>query len=249
MSAQDALTEEQLDAFLAAVSRRGPTGRRNLALFTLMADSGLRVGEALALTTGNLEREGGVVTRVRVRMGKGGKPATVPVTSRCAGRLERWLAERGAAGLGPGPLFCTISRGQATGYSRDGELAPGRALDARYVRQAVARVAARAGIAQRVTPHTLRHTFATHLLRQTGNLDLTRKALRHARITTTATVYAHLAERDVEAAVRGLRAPEEPARPERGDVPDALAAVLATLTAEQRRALAAALLGGAASAG
>jgi len=141
------------------------------------------------------------------------------------------------AGLGAGPLFCTISRGQATGYAHGGKLAPGRPLDARYVRQAVARVAAQAGIAQRVTPHTLRHTFATHLLRQTGNLDLTRKALRHARITTTATVYAHLAERDVEEAVQALRAPKAP--------PSALDAVLATLTEEQRRALGAALLGGA----
>lgn len=54
MPAQDALTEEELEAFLKAVSKRGPSGKRNLAMLTLMADSGLRLGEALALQTAEL---------------------------------------------------------------------------------------------------------------------------------------------------------------------------------------------------
>jgi len=71
-------------------------------------------------------------------------------------------------------------------------------------------MARRAGIARHVTPHTLRHTFATHLLRKTGNPELVRKALRHARITTTAQIYFHLVASDVEEAVRGLRGFSEP---------------------------------------
>ncbi len=203
-----------------------------------MSDSGLRVAEALALDVRDLLREGGVVTGVKVRNGKGGKPATVPVTARCAGRIARWLDDREAAGLHGGALFCTVSQGQATGFGAGGELAAGKRVDQRYVRTAVARTAERAGIEQRVTPHSLRHTFATHLLRKTGNLELTRKALRHARISTTATVYSHLADRDVEEAVRDLRQPVAP------DPVDALAAALAGLSAEQRKALAAALIGG-----
>jgi site-specific recombinase XerD len=239
MSAQDALTEEQLEALLAAVSTRGATGRRNLALLTLMADSGLRVAEALALATTDLVREGRVVTHVRVRHGKGNKAATVAITPRASARIDHWLDDRQAAGVGAGPLFCTVSRGQATGYSADGAvLAPGAPVNARYVRDVVARAAEAAGIATRVTPHTLRHTFATHLLRQTGNLELTRKALRHARVSTTAAVYSHLAGRDVEIAVRALRPETAPTQPE----PD-LAALVATLTPEQRQALAAALGG------
>lgn len=210
MPAQDALTEEELEALLKAVKTRGPCGRRNLALLTLFADAGLRLGEALALQTTDLVREGSrVVTHVRV-LGKGHKPALVPVTARAAARLDAWLAARAKLGLANGPLFCTISRGRRRGLGGEATLTPGRPLSGRYVRQMVVRMARRAGIARRVTPHTLRHTFATHLLRKTGNLELVRKALRHARITTTAQIYSHLADRDVEEAVRGLRGLSEP---------------------------------------
>jgi len=243
MAAQDALTEEQLEALLGAVSTRGVTGRRNLALLTLMADSGLRLAEALALTTRDLVREGKVITQAHVRCGKGGKRADVTVTARAAARLDRWLVDRQAAGLGVGLVFCTMSQGQASGYSGGGELVPGGELSPRYVRDVVARSAARAGIATRVTPHTLRHTFATHLLRQTGNLELVRKAMRHARVTTTAAIYSHLVGRDVEEAVRALRAPEPaPALPVAQAPQDPMAAFVATLSTEQRQALAAALL-------
>ncbi|MBI5258357.1 MAG: tyrosine-type recombinase/integrase [Burkholderiales bacterium] len=242
MAAQDALTEEQLEALLGAVSTRGVTGRRNLALLTLMADSGLRLAEALALTTLDLVREGKVITQARVRCGKGGKRADVTVTARAAARLDRWLADRQAAGLCAGPVFCTMSQGRATGYAEGSQLAPGVALNPRYIRDVVARAAERAGIATRVTPHTLRHTFATHLLRQTGNLELVRKAMRHARVTTTAAIYSHLVGRDVEEAVRALRAPGLAAAPE---TPlDPMAAFVATLSPEQRAAFAAALAAG-----
>ncbi|MCX7598444.1 MAG: tyrosine-type recombinase/integrase [Armatimonadetes bacterium] len=274
MPAQDALTEAELEAFLKAVSKRGPSGKRNLALLTLMADTGLRLGEALALQTTALVREGAgrVVTHVRV-VGKGKKPALVPVTARAAARIDTWLQARAALGLGNGALFCTISRGtharpllqasrgqQAVGDSsassprarghpgprkgeniRHQELKPGRPLNPRYVRQVVQRVARKAGIDRRVTPHTLRHTFATHLLRKTGNLELTRKALRHSRITTTAAIYSHLADRDVEEAVRNLRQPPPPG-PEDATV-QKLAQALASLPDEARRALLAALWG------
>lgn len=243
MAAQDALTEEQLEALLGAVSTRGMTGRRNLALLTLMADSGLRLAEALALTTGDLVREGQVITQARVRCGKGGKRADVTVTARAAARLDRWLTDRQVAGLGAGLVFCTMSQGQATGKAAEGaQLVPGGALNPRYVRDMVVRAAERAGIEARVTPHTLRHTFATHLLRQTGNLELVRKAMRHARVTTTAAIYSHLVGRDVEEAVRALRAPEPAPAPETPK--DPMAAFVATLSPEQRRALAAALLAG-----
>ena len=245
-TAQDALTEEELEHLLGTVNTRGATGKRNLALLTLMADSGLRLAEALGVQTGDLEREGSgrVVTRVRV-MGKGHKPATVTVTARAAARLDTWLQARAALRLGNGAVFCTVTRGQQRGgFGGEHTLAPGRALNPRYVRDLVGRLARRAGLERRVTPHTLRHTFATHLLRQTGNLELTRKALRHARITTTAAIYSHLADRDVEAAVRALRpeAQDSKALREAPAAPaDPLAAALGQLTGEQRAALVAAL--------
>jgi integrase/recombinase XerD len=205
-TAQDALTEEELENLLAQIAPTGPVGKRNLSLLTLMADTGLRVAEALAITTGDLVKEGGVVTHVQVRHGKGGKTARLPVTQRAAVRLGVWLEARPALGIGNGAVFCTVTRGQHRGgFGAETALEPGRALNARYVRQLLDRKAREAGIERHISPHTLRHTFATHLLRATGNLELTRKALRHAQITTTAAVYSHLQPRDVEEAVLALR--------------------------------------------
>jgi site-specific recombinase XerD len=65
-------------------------------------------------------------------------------------------------------------------------------------------MADRAGIESRVTPHTLTHTFATRLLRTTGNLELTRKAPRHSHIQTTVATYAHLVQEDVDRGIRQL---------------------------------------------
>ena len=209
-TAQDALTEEELETLLEQVSTAGLSGKRNLALLTLMADTGLRIAEALALTTRDLVKQGGVVTHVQVRHGKGDKPASLAVTLRAAARLGQWLEARAEQGIGNGAVFCTVSRGKRSGFGGEHVLEPGKPISARYVRQVLNRLAEKASLERHISPHTLRHTFATHLLRKTGNLELTRKALRHSKVSTTAEVYSHLVERDVEEAVLALRA-EEPA--------------------------------------
>jgi len=242
--AQEALTVEQLEALLDAIETRSPTGKRNLALLTLMADTGLRVGEALALKTRDLVTEAGQIMAVKVRQGKGGKAANVAVGRRAAVRLARWLEAREKLDIGAGPVFCTISkgtrsRGRATseGFAEGREvveLEPGRTISDRYARQLVTRLAERAGLEARVTPHTLRHTFATHLLRETGNLKLVQQALRHSDVTTTARVYSHLTDNDVADAVRALR--EEKSVPH-GEAETLAAEVLAALPEEVREAV------------
>lgn len=242
--AQDALTEEELDALLSAVATRYPTGKRNLALVMVMADTGLRVSEALALGTGDLVTEAGQVVELLVRNGKGGQPANVAVSRRAAVAIAKWIAAREALEIGPGAVFCTITkgrqvRGRATseGFAEGREvveLVPGRGISDRYVRQVVTRLAERAGIEKRVTPHTLRHTFATHLLRETGNLKLTQQALRHSDVGTTARVYSHLTDNDVADAVRALRE-EEVEAPTAAE--DLAAQVLAALPEEVRAAV------------
>ncbi len=236
--AQEALTVEELDALLDAIETRSPTGKRNLALLTLMADAGLRVGEALALETRDLVKEAGQIMAVKVRNGKGGKAADLAVSRRTASRLARWLAARGKLKIAAGPIFCTIStgqraRGRATseGFAKGTEfvnLQPGRQISAEYVRQLLTRLTERANITAHVTPHTLRHTFATHLLRATGNLKLVQQALRHSDVATTARVYSHLTSRDVEDAVRALRGDEAATMAEQ---------VLAAMPPEVRAAL------------
>ena len=245
-TAQDALTEEELENLLAQVATGGSAGKRNLALLTLMADTGLRIAEALALTTGDLVKPGGVVTHVQVRHGKGGKTARLSVTQRAALRLGVWLEARPALGVGNGAVFCTVSRGTRGGFGGEHALEPGRPLSARYVRQMLDRKAREAGLERHISPHTLRHTFATHLLRQTGNLELTRKALRHTNVTTTAAIYSHLQPRDVEEAVLALRGGAAGTQAQPAPVDPqvaALAAALGNLSAEQRQALVAALGG------
>ena len=206
--AQDALTEEQLDAVLGAVNAHTTTGKRNLALLLVMADAGLRVSEATGLWTTGLVVQDDRPTHVDIRYGKGGRPGRVALTARAANAMATWLEVRAQLGLDHGALFCTISSGTAGGHwARDGqELEPGRPVSTEYVRQLVHRLAQRAGIATRVTPHTLRHTFATRLLRVTGNVELTRKALRHANIQTTIETYAHLVQEDVDEGIQMLGA-------------------------------------------
>ena len=245
-TAEDALSEEQLDRLLAQPNRAYPTGKRNLTLLLIMADAGLRVSEATALTTGDLVREGGQLTHVLIRHGKGNKRGKVALTRRTAAKLGGWLQARAALGIGSRAIFCTISKGKAGGYfAQEGQqLEAGKPISTHYVRRLVKRLAQKAGIEKNVSPHTLRHTFATRFLRATGNLELTRKALRHARIQTTAEIYSHLVQEDVDNGIGQLPGSEEyEARslPE-ADKMEQIAKALAALTNEQRQGLAKAVL-------
>jgi integrase/recombinase XerD len=205
-TSKDVLTDEELDALLAQVRTRHPTGRRNLALLLLMADAGLRIGEACALRTRDVVRDNGVITHVTIRNGKGGAPDTSPqLTLRAVRALQTWFEARRDLGIAPGPVFCTITNGQARGpFARRRKLERGRVVNPAYVRAVVKRLRERAGLEKHVSPHTLRHTFAARYLRTTGNLELTRKALRHAHVSTTATAYGHLLQGDVDAGIESL---------------------------------------------
>lgn len=205
-TSQDALSEEELDTLLAQPNHRSATGKRNLALLLVMADAGLRVSEAIALTTNDLVMEGGQITHVRIRRGKGTKAARQPLTLRTAAKLGTWLQERAALGLLGNVIFCTISQGHSAGYfSQPGQpLQPGRPVSATYVRELVKRLARAAEIERPISPHTLRHTAVTRYLRATGNLELTRKFARHAHISTTAQIYSHLVQQDVDNGVKLL---------------------------------------------
>lgn len=213
--AQDALTQEQLEAMLDAVDTRSPSGKRNLALVTLLGDLGLRVGEALALETRDLVTEAGQLTEIKLRSRKRkAQGQSMPLPRRTAVRLAKWLQAREKLGLGAGAVFCTISEGTRVHPTQDGEgfsaemtttaLQPGKPLSDSYVRQLVARLAQRAEIDQRVTPHTLRHTLATILLRAGANLKVVQETLGHASIDTTARIYSHVTSNDVRNALEKL---------------------------------------------
>lgn len=152
-------------------------------------DTGLRVGELVALQLDHLNLSGRKLT---VREGKGAKDRQVPLTGRLVETLHGWL-ERRIEKVGPESrwVFPTRDGGQ---------------LLTRYVRKVVKREAEKADIreVERVSPHTLRHTAATDLLRDTGNLELVRQFLGHESVETTQ-LYTHLVNKDLDQAITVFR--------------------------------------------
>ena len=154
---------------------------RDRALFCLLLDTGLRVAEAAGLRVGDVELDEKCIRVVA----KGGKLRTrfLPVETR---DLLKPLVARQPADA---PLFRTTT---------------GQAICDRHIRRLLDQWAARAGITRPVHPHLLRHTFATSLLRKTGNLRLVQLALDHESPKTTA-VYAHVADEELRAAIESRR--------------------------------------------
>jgi integrase/recombinase XerC len=136
---------------------------RDTAILELLYASGLRVSELTGLDLDDLDR-GERTVRV---LGKGRKERVVPFGSKAARALETWMSVRGDH---RGPLFVS---------SRGGRMNP------RTVYGLVRSAARRAGITRKVSPHTLRHSFATHLLDGGADLRAIQELLGHSRLSTT----------------------------------------------------------------
>jgi integrase/recombinase XerC len=162
----------------------GPAGLRDAALAELLYGAGLRVSEAVALDVRDYDA---VRAEVRV-LGKGGKERVVPLPEQARRALDAWLAARRAPGLLSQPLFTALRPG------RDGP----RRLTDRSVRRVLGARARRAGIEDRVHPHRLRHSYATHLLDMGADLREIQELLGHASLSTTEKYTAVSAERLVE---------------------------------------------------
>jgi len=170
------LTEAQVEALLGAPDASTPLGLRDRAMLEVIYASGLRVSELVALRTFEVGMNEGVV---RVQ-GKGGKERLVPFGEVARDWLGRYLAEARSAILGgqlTDDLFVT-ARGQ--GMTR----AMFWLIVRKYAREA--------GVTAPLSPHTLRHAFATHLLNHGADLRAVQMLLGHADISTT-TIYTHVA--------------------------------------------------------
>jgi len=170
-----ALSVEQVGQLLDVPEAEAPALLRDRAMFELLYSSGLRLGEIVALDTGDgrLDLKQGEVTVT----GKGAKTRTVPVGSRAAGALSTWLKAR-AQLAAPGERALFVG-------ARGKRIAPA-AVQARL--RAWAR---RQGLGASVHPHMLRHSFASHLLQSSQDLRAVQEMLGHASISTTQ-VYTHL---------------------------------------------------------
>jgi integrase/recombinase XerC len=189
------LSESEVTLLLESIDTRTPLGRRDRAMFELFYASGLRLSELVGVNLEDLDLNGRVV---RV-LGKGSKERLVPLNTVAAGAIRAWMKDRAAivfgraSGVGNGesgkgrrqraegrgaggrthdaePLFVNARGGRITGRSVD-----------RLLRRYVARCSTRMGI----SPHALRHSFATHLLQRGADLRGIQELLGHARLSTT----------------------------------------------------------------
>lgn len=174
------LTEAQVEALLAAPDTSVALGVRDRTMLELMYASGLRVSELVVLKTFNL----GLNDNVLRVLGKGAKERLVPFGEVAALWLRRYLGSARAELLGgkqSDDLFVTV---RGTGA--------GSAMTRVMFWMLVKKYAGAAGIHSALSPHTLRHAFATHLLNHGADLRAVQMLLGHADISTT-TIYTHVA--------------------------------------------------------
>jgi integrase/recombinase XerD len=170
------LTEAQVEALLAAPDAGTPLGLRDRTMLELIYASGLRVSELVTLKTFNVGMNEGVL---RV-LGKGGKERLVPFGEMARDWITRYLADARPVilkGQQTQDLFVT---------------ARGEGMTRAMFWVIVKKHAAGAGITAPLSPHTLRHAFATHLLNHGADLRAVQMLLGHVDISTT-TIYTHVA--------------------------------------------------------
>ena len=165
-----AISVGQVEALLAAPDAGTPLGLRDRALLELLYGTGARISEAVGLDVDDLDRGAGLVRLD----GKGGKQRVVPVGSYAARAVEAYLV-RGrpalaAAGRGTPALLLNARGGR---------------LSRQSAWTVLRSAAVRAGVTVEVSPHTLRHSFATHLLDGGADVRVVQELLGHASVTTT----------------------------------------------------------------
>lgn len=171
-----ALTEKQVETLLAAPDMATALGQRDKAMLELMYATGLRVSELVGLELPNLNINQGVIRVI----GKGQKERLVPIGEEALDSLQAYL-EKGRPGL-------------LKGAQADSVFVTSR--KAGMTRQAfwymVRKYAAKCGIQQKLSPHMLRHSFATHLLNHGADLRVVQLLLGHSDLSTTQ-IYTHIA--------------------------------------------------------
>ena len=203
----DILTEEEEQKLLNVFNERYLSPTRNKMMIQLMLKTGLRLSEVINLKWNNINLQTG---KLKVVNGKGGKDRIVWFNNGTLDKLREWR-QRQADEVGAADYVFTTSKGKQ--------------LIASDVRSMVYNYAEKAGIQEevkkhyhdeegnkldktykekKVSPHTFRHTFATNLLEQTGNLMSVKKALGHSDISTTQ-IYTHIVDKQLKEDMRSLK--------------------------------------------
>lgn len=173
----ETLSEEDVEALLNSHDVSTPLGLRDRAMMELLYSCGLRVTELIALTMSQVNLQAGVVRLV----GKGNKERLVPIGEEGVEWIERYLATaRGELSKGNSTEWLFLSN-RGDGMTRQAFW---------YV---IKKTAQRVGISSTISPHTLRHAFATHLVNHGADLRVVQLLLGHSSLSTTQ-IYTHIAK-------------------------------------------------------
>ena len=169
------LTEDEMDRLLQAPDTQTTEGLRDRAMLEVMYATGMRVSELISLKLADLNLDGGII----VCHGKGSKERRIPIGKSATRWLERYIAARARAGRDErARLFLNSAGGPLT-----------RQMAGKMIK----RYAVRASLAN-ISPHTLRHSFATHLLQRGADSRSVQALLGHSDISTTQ-IYTHITDR------------------------------------------------------
>jgi len=171
------LSEDEVEALLDAPDLKDPLGVRDRTMLELLYATGLRVSELVGLKTGQINLRQGVV---RIQ-GKGNKERLVPLGEESMSWLEKYLKEsRQKISPSPADDYVFTTRRQS-------------AMTRQAFWYLIKRYALKVGIKKHLTPHTLRHCFATHLLNHGADLRVVQMLLGHSDLSTTQ-IYTHVAQ-------------------------------------------------------
>lgn len=180
----EVLSVEEIDSMIAQIDMSRPEGHRNRAIIEMLYGSGLRVSELTELRLSNIYRKEGYMRII----GKGSKQRLVPISPIADEQFGYWLKDRSQLNIHP----------------KDADIAflnrYGRQLTRAMIFTIVRRLAETAGIKKTISPHTLRHSFATHLLQNGADLRIIQQLLGHESIVTTE-IYTHVNIQDLREAV------------------------------------------------
>jgi integrase/recombinase XerC len=170
------LSSGELDKLLTAPSASHPFGLRDRAMLETLYSAGLRVSELVGLNDADLDLRAGLV---RVR-GKGRKERLAPLGSFAQQAMHKWLKERHASGQSKDPKTVPVFVNRF-----------GRRLTTRSVGRLLEKYLKATGLDGRTTPHTLRHSFATHLVDRGADIRSVQELLGHKSLVTTQ-IYTHV---------------------------------------------------------
>lgn len=181
----DVLTLDEIDSMIAQLDMSKPESHRNRAIIEMLYGSGLRVSELINLRLSDIYRQEGFMRII----GKGSKQRLVPISPVADQWLQYWLEDRSKLDIKPEYSDIVFLNRY------------GRQLTRAMIFTIIKTLAKQADIHKNISPHTLRHSFATHLLQNGADLRIIQQLLGHEDITTTE-IYTHIEIQDLREAIQ-----------------------------------------------